>query len=114
MNIEKITKIVTACHISDESKRRLILAEIATDEKALPDILEILAQERANGKELIQDLNLELSRMSAYAAQPKRKIKGGEGFTGDFVFGKMWEMYAKWGGRIGHLFNMQPPNDTKK
>ena len=114
MNIQAINKIVTACDISDEAKRRLILSEIATDEKALPDILEILAQERAKGKELVQDLNLELSRMSAYAAQPKRQIKGSEGFTGDFVFGKMWEMYAKWGGRIGHLFNMQPLKTTEK
>lgn len=113
MDIKKISDIVNS-NLPDNFKSAKIYEVLAEDEHAVPIIMRILNQERSKQKELVSDLNVELSRMSAYANQKKRKLTGSDGFSKEFVFGEMWKMYDKWAGRISHTFNIKPDKQSQQ
>lgn len=73
MDLKKLKTIVNSDNtfIGDVEKRALIIALIAEDERAIPDILEILASERRKKKELISDFNTLLSKADAALDSPK-------------------------------------------
>ena len=66
MKIDSIKTIVNNVLLPDDMKRSMIISILAKDENVIPDILSILKQERISSKELITDLNLELSRAHCY------------------------------------------------
>lgn len=61
MNLELIQSIVNDSFVPAESKKKLILMAVATAEDAIPSILQIVEAERRQNKELILDLNANLS-----------------------------------------------------
>jgi hypothetical protein len=114
MNIDEIKYIVNASDIPDSSKRRFIIAIIAADKEAIPDILEFLKFERQSNHELIIDLNLEVSRADSFIdSLPKIKVRKGNDFTREFVQGCISDLYKKYKGRIGHCFNKKFGNLKK-
>lgn len=109
MNISIIKKAIEFGS-DDETIKNLIIREIAIDEDAVPMILEIINTERHLNKELILDMNLELSRLHIQFETPKfagkNKIEQQQTVK-DNVKG----FYEKWKGKIGHCFI---PNYTRK
>jgi hypothetical protein len=61
MDIDSIKKIVNS-NIPDESKRQCIIGILANDKDVIPEILQILNEERKQKENLILDFNAELSR----------------------------------------------------
>ncbi len=105
-----------------EAKEHLIIKSLSMDEKLIPTLMNILEQERRDKKELMSDMNLELSRAhifidehwpsnSAFAEQADRrfgravKVKEEKGLHRGFVLDKIAEFYTKYKGRISHCFN---------
>jgi hypothetical protein len=81
MDIKSITKIVTDPFTNEEQKKRLIVNTLAKDDNILSDILSILHEERTLKKELLTDMNLELSRAHIFIDSfmpPVPKLKNGE------------------------------------
>ena len=107
MNINKIKEIVNEVTLPDNIKEKLIISVIANDKDAIPTILEILAKDRSNKKELIADMNLELSRthlyLDEYMKEGKRQSK--KDFNKAFVVGKVGEFYEKYQDYVTHCFN---------
>lgn len=110
MNFEKLQRIL-ALEIDDGSKRKLVLQELSNDKKVIPNLLEILQSEREEQKELILDMNIELSRAHLYIDDYAvlEKTKSGapkkEGVTKHFVMDKIAEFYVKYKGKVSHAFN---------
>ncbi len=110
-----------------EAKEHLIIQSLAKDEKLIPTLMKILEQERRDKKELMADMNLELSRAHIFIDEewPTKGVVGGDtnhghntkplgkkkaekpqtGFHRGFVLDKIAEFYTKYKGRIGHCFN---------
>ena len=97
MNINEIKDIIDLPGMSDEYKRILIIEVMAKDEKAIPDILDILAYERKSNKELTTDMNVLLSKAHLGLETPKLN-KGG------FMQKEIIEFYRKYRNKIGHCF----------
>jgi hypothetical protein len=105
MDIKLIKKIVTS-NLPDKIKESQIIELLANDEDTIPMILKILEQERKLKTELVQDLNLELSRAHIYIEiQPENKEEEKERFNKKFVIGEISNFYAKYKGIISHCFN---------
>lgn len=90
MDINKIRTIVNSNDgiISDAEKRGLIIAVIAEDERAIIDVLEILASERRKKKELISEFSTLLSKADAALDSPKLN-------KNDFIQKEVEEFYVK-------------------
>lgn len=112
MDINKIRQIIEL-PITDEERTKGILNVIASDENALTVVLEILNIERKMKKELISDMNMELSRADVFieglnpAMLPKKEKETifADGFTKVFVADKIMSLYVKYKGIISHNFN---------
>jgi hypothetical protein len=66
----------------------MVIAVIAMDERAIPDILDILASERKNKKELISDFNTLLSKADSALDSPKLN-------KGNFIQAEVKDFYVK-------------------
>lgn len=107
MEINKIRQAVNS-GLPNEVVRRLILRVIADDEKAIPDILEILDEERAINRQLLLDTNLELSRAFMTLEDPNiGKKKPKPIIELGFVTGEIRKHYLKWQDRIKCCFKME-------
>ncbi len=105
MNIELIAKIVNGNN-TEEMKRHLIIGALAMDKNAIPDIMEVLAQERNNNNELIIDFNAELSRAHIYIDErPESKEEGKASFNKNFVIDNIGKFYYKHKELVNHLYN---------
>lgn len=71
MNIKKITEIVNDPLYTDDIKEHLIIAVLADDKNVIPTILDILAVEREKKRQLISDMNFQLSRAHCAIEVPK-------------------------------------------
>ncbi len=97
MNIKLITEIVNDRTNSEDEKRSLIIGVLARDKNAMPDILELLAEERKNKNELIIDFNLELSRANIYIDErPESKDEIKNRFNKQFVTDEIRKFYIKY------------------
>ena len=97
MNLKKIKEIIEFEYMSYEDKIETILYEIAKNPKSLPYMLKILEAERNYNKELITDINVNLSRATVYimeTVESKRRAKGG--FNKTFVIDNIREFYFKY------------------
>lgn len=70
MNIKAISEVLDM-EIPDQAKRSIILRVISEDEKALPDLIALLEIERERNKELILEMNMQLSRADTFIENPK-------------------------------------------
>lgn len=98
MNIENIRKIVCSS-LDEKSMRYYLIAEIARDKNAILDVMDMLNSERENNKELILDMNLELSRADVHL-RDKKLLK----INQKFIEGEIDKFYNKYDGIIGHCF----------
>ncbi len=113
MDISKIALIVNSIQLDSSAKEELIIQVIAEDPKAIPLIMKMLAQERSSNKELILDMNLELSRAHLHIKHPTL-ASGGKSKkeevqlmqAREFVLDKITEFYVKYRGKIRNCFNM--------
>jgi hypothetical protein len=104
MDLKKLKAILINDDLPDDHKKYLIIKVLSDDKEVIPMILEILDVERENKKELIIDLNLELSRahiMIEMLPESKKKLS----LDRQFVLDKIAEFYIKWKGKIRHCFN---------
>lgn len=105
MNIDNIKEIVGAS-VPDNLKRRLILVDIAKDDNCIIDILEIIEQERKVKKQLINDMNLELSRSHCYIQDRKESVASkSKRFNKAFLMKSIEDFYEKYKGVVTHCFN---------
>lgn len=90
MNLDKIKTILLSNDriLPAVEKRALIIAVIAEDEQAIPDILDILGAERKLRKGLVGELNALLSKADAALDSPKLN-KGG------FIQREVEQFYTK-------------------
>ena len=108
MNIKKITDIVNDHSLTVTSKERAIITVLSEDPNVLTTIISLLAVERNTQKELVSDLNLEVSRYHAMVTTPKL-LKGQEGFLND----ETKSLYEKWKAFIKPLFNNKFDKDEQ-
>lgn len=107
MNYEKIENIVNSS-VPQAHKERLILECLAEDEHVIPDILRILQSEREIKKELITDMNAELSRAHVYIyGRPESKTEAADPFNKPFVMSEIKKFYLKYKDYISHCFNFK-------
>ncbi|HYE67512.1 MAG TPA: hypothetical protein VEA58_02810 [Anaerovoracaceae bacterium] len=74
-----------------------MLKEIANDPDAIPKIMQMLDEERRTNKNLVTDLNFQLSRAHVVLEAPEMN-------KGEFVAAEIRKFYET--GRIGHCYNM--------
>ena len=103
MDIKSIKNIVNR-DIPDSVKESMIIDELTKDKDVLPTLMLILNQERRSQKELIQDMNLELSRAHIYI-ETQKEDKKEEGFNKSFVIKEISNFYKKYKGVVRHCFN---------
>lgn len=106
MKIDQIKAIVNNNLFPDSAKRSMIIKIIAADENAIPDILQILNEERADKKQMMLDMNLELSRTHIYVDEYTESAKMEKGtFNKGFILDNISKFYLKYEGKITHCFN---------
>lgn len=106
MDLDKIKKAINDESLSQESIELVIIEAIAKDERAFNLVLMALDIERKFIKDALRETNHELSRLTAFAAQPKRKMFG-EGFSFEFIVGQIQNLYQKYFPTIGPMYNEQ-------
>lgn len=92
MNLEKIKEIVGG---GSPAWQTLLLKEIATDQNAIAHVLTMLNEERHQNKELITELNFQLSRAHIALESPKVNKDG-------FVQKEITKFYEA--GKINHCY----------
>jgi len=76
MNLNKIKEIIELPLISKSDKESLIINEISKNENVLPTILRILNAERERKNELVNTMNLLLSKADVGLKEPKLNKDG--------------------------------------
>lgn len=97
MNLKALAEVLKL-EVPDQVKKDKILRILSSDENTIVYLLRILDHERDANKELISDLNLELSRAHVHILSPKlmKKI---------FTLNNIELLYIKWKEKIKHCFN---------
>lgn len=106
MKLDKLKQILDS-EVNDELKELLVLQFLSKQETIIPDLLKILEIERISKKELISDMNLELSRAHIYIDLNEEKVdkKNKNTFTKSFVIDKIAQFYFKYSETVNHCFN---------
>lgn len=105
MDLKTIKEIIIS-DVDDELKEALIINTLANDKKVIPMIMEILDSERKQNKDLIMDMNLELSRAYLYIdIRPESKVEGKDSFNKGFIMDELAKFYIKYKDKITHCFN---------
>jgi hypothetical protein len=97
MDLTKIAEVLAA-EIPKEMKRLAILMVISEDENAIPSLLQILANERQKKKELILEMNVQLSRAHMGLIEPKLDTK--------FMIEEINKFYKENKEQLKHCFKM--------
>jgi hypothetical protein len=103
MDLNKIKTILLSDDgiVSEVEKRALIIAVIADDEKAIPDILDILNSERRRKQELLSSFNTLLSKADAALDEPKLN-------KGKFIQKEVKDFYVKNKDYVSHQWKNYP------
>ncbi len=105
MNLKEIKEVINSS-IPDKQKKECIIGILAKDEKLIPTLMIFLSVERQNKAELIDDMNLELSRAHIYIDErPPIKNESKAAFNKNFVIDKISEFYIKYKSVVTHCFN---------
>ena len=108
MNIQELKTAINS-DLPDDFKEQQIIQILAKDKNVMPTVLKILSAEREYQKEILDEINLNLSRthifIEAYTPdlQKLKKVES-VGFTKQFVLDKVEEFYTNYPS-IRHLFN---------
>ncbi len=111
MNIQALKEALNNNLTSDEQKEYIIIHILAKDKSAMPMILEVLKTEREINRELMIDMNLELSRAHIFIEEytPEIvKLKNGkhpQRLTKYFILDEISAFYVKYKGMVQHCFN---------
>jgi len=100
MNLEKLKQILDS-NQRDDFKEILLIEQLSHEPDIIPKIMQMLGAERARNKEIIFDMNHELSRAFNYvheAVFDKKK----KGFNKEFLLGEIKNFYRKYKGKISH------------
>lgn len=111
MNLKQLKDIILL-NVPDETKEQMIIRELSKDESVIPLIMEILAYERKRKAELLEVINLELSRAHIGLENPKIN-------KDHFMDKEIIKFYLKNKDHVGHCFkdlrNVElPPEDEDK
>jgi len=106
MNLKKI-KEVFDYNIPDEAKEKLIIRILAEDKNVIPTIMEILDYERNQNKELLLEMNMQLSRAHIGLDNPKMN-------KNKFIQDEIIQFYLKNNNKIGHCFMDLSENKIKE
>jgi hypothetical protein len=105
MDIDIIKDIVNA-ESSYEIKKIQLIQHLASDKDCIPTLLRVLDRERTMNKELITDMNLELSRAHIYIdMRAETKSESKESFNKGFVLDEIAKFYFKYKQVVTHCFN---------
>ncbi len=112
MDFKKLEQALNA-PVEDAIKRKRVIAVLAEDKNAIPDLLDLLAQERQNNKDLITDMNSELSRAHIFIDELNPALLGkkekltnlGEQVTKPFIMDEIAKFYIKYKGMVTHCYN---------
>jgi len=105
MDIQELKQIIDS-DIPISVKENLIIDSLAKDETVVTTIVKVLSKERETNKELITDMNLELSRAHVYIdMRPELKPESKENFNKNFVMDKIAKFYVNYKSLISHCFN---------
>ena len=106
MDLNQIKMIVNT-DLEDSVKKRLIITVIANDEKAIPDILEILNHERHTKNRILTASNFELSRALVTLRDKNiEKIRKKVYPDPVWVSGEIFKHYKKWKDFVGCTFRI--------
>lgn len=100
MDLKLIKETLEQSYLSDEDKIKIILTIIARDQNAIPYLLNIIDIERITNRNIISDLNLEVSRYHIHMRDPKL-LKQNKKFLNE----ETKTLYEKWKDFIQPLFN---------
>jgi hypothetical protein len=106
MDIERLKKVLNDSNFPDELKKDEIVRILAKDKDVIPNVLDILKNERESKSELCSDLMVELARAYIYIdtiKEPKSQSK--ESFNKKFVISEMDKMYLKHKSALNHPVN---------
>lgn len=105
MNLKALKEIINSSY-PDSIKEMEIISILAEDQDVIPNIMKLLEQERRSGKELMMDMNLELSKAHIYIeGVPEGKRRANDSFNKEFVMDEIEKFYAKYKSVIRHCFN---------
>ena len=105
MDIDIIKDIVNA-ESSYEIKKIQLIEHLATSKDCIPTLLRILDRERSNNKELITDMNLELSRAHIYIdMRAESAAERKQDFNKGFILDEIAKFYFKYSKVVTHCFN---------
>lgn len=96
MDLQKIRQLVNG-NLTNDIVRMTILKVIAEDETALLDMMQILENERRRKKELILEMNMQLSRADMGLKNPKLNYDG-------FMQKEISEFYQQYRDQVLHCF----------
>jgi len=103
MDIKSLKEIVNS---EAPDKEAQIIKLLASDENALPIMLEILQEERQAKEELITDMNLQLSRAHIYIEERVENETESKGsFNKEFITDEIAKFYFKYKSLVTHCFN---------
>lgn len=100
MDLKLIKETLEQPYLSEEDKVKIILTIIARDQNSLPYLLTILTTERTINRDIISDLNLEVSRYHIHTQNSKLLKQNKE-----FLNKETKTLYEKWKDFIQPLFN---------
>lgn len=105
MDIRALQLVINSS-IPDEHKEDEILKILSKDESIILYMFKILEEERKLKKELISDMNLELSRAHIYIdTRPEVKSEEKKDFNKGYVIDKIAQFYIKYKDVVTHCFN---------
>ena len=105
MDIDIIKDIVNS-DSPNHLKENQLLFHLAKSESCIPTLLRILDRERSSNKELITDMNLELSRAHIYIDMMRESKEDSKGsFNKGFILDEIAKFYFKYKQVVTHCFN---------
>lgn len=116
MNLDKIREILDNPMLTPNEARLNILRVMSEDQAAIYDIMQMLQSERDSNRNLIRDMNLELSRTHVYIEDFENKPQTGKyksKFTREFVLENVESFYTKYQHKVRNLFNYFNPDDPE-
>jgi len=106
MNLKEIKTIINS-GMDDTGMKRMIILSLSQDKNVIPDLMDILADERSQSKELVTDLNAELSRALVVLDSPELSFTANVIANPKWVAGEIKKFYKKYEGFIGCCFNIK-------
>lgn len=100
MDIRKLSEVINNPFLEDNIKEKMIINVLSEDPNVLLTLLGLISSERKYNKEIISDLNLEVSRYQVHI-NDKSLLKKNLSFLNE----ETKKLYDKWKDFISPLFN---------